>query len=143
MSAQPRKKSARSTRPRKDKVRLRYLVGPAEEIPPGHSRKFLMPIDGADEECFVINFHGEFHAYVNRCRHIPIPMDWVDNHFFEDSGRYLMCQTHGAIYEPKSGECLAGPAAACGKYLFRVPLEIEEGLVYARPPHEEIEPGLN
>ena len=71
--------------------------------------KFLLPIRGADEECFVINFDGEFHAYVNRCRHVPMPMDWVDNQFFAEEGRYLMCQTHNAYYEPGSGECIAGP----------------------------------
>ena len=88
--------------------------------------KFLLPIRGADEECFLINFNGEFHAYVNRCRHVPMPMDWVDNQFFAEEGRYLMCQTHNAYYEPGSGECIAGPASACGKFLYRVPLEIKD-----------------
>lgn len=143
MPAQPRKRSRSDARARKDKATLRYLVARADEIAPGQSRKFIMPIEGADEECFVINFHGEFHAYVNRCRHIPIPMDWVDNHFFDEGGRYLMCQTHGALYQPASGECLAGPSGSCGKYLFRVPLEVERGLIYARPPDQPIEPSLN
>ncbi len=142
MPAQPRKRS-RGARARKGKAALRYLVARAEEIAPGESRKFMLPIEGADEECFVINFRGEFYAYVNRCRHIPIAMDWVDNHFFDEGGRYLMCQTHGALYQPASGECLAGPAGACGKYLFRVPLEVERGLIYARPPEQPIERGLN
>jgi len=140
MAARPRKRSqARSVA---HKRKLRYLVGPAAEIEPGESRKFMLPIEGADEECFVVNCRGEFHAYVNRCRHIPIPMDWVDNSFFAEGGRYLMCQTHGALYEPATGECLAGPTGACGKYLFRVPIEIERGLIYARPPEQPIEPGI-
>ena len=101
---------------------------------PGESHKFMLPINGVEEECFVVNFRGEFHAYVNRCRHIPIAMDWVDNHFFAEGGRYLMCQTHGALFAPATGECLAGPADTCGKFLFRVPLEVEHGLIYARPP---------
>jgi len=101
-----------------------------------------MPIRGIEEECFVINFHGHFHAYVNRCRHVPIPMDWVDNQFFAEQGRSLLCQTPGAYYEPATGECIAGPAIACGKFLFRLPLEIREGAVYAREPEAEIEEGL-
>ena len=56
-----------------------------------------------------------------------MPMDWVDNQFFAEEGRYLMCQTHNAYYEPGSGECIAGPASACGKLLYRVPLEIKDG----------------
>ena len=112
----------------------RYRVCTSAAVKPGESLKFIMPVQGADEECFVINFHGRYHAYVNRCRHVPMAMDWIDNQFFAEHGRYLMCQTHNAYYEPASGECIAGPPGACGKSLFRVPLEIEGGVIYARPP---------
>ena len=115
----------------------RFKVARASDLKLGGSIKFLLPIHGADEECFLINFHGEFHAYVNRCRHVPMPMDWVDNQFFAEEGRYLMCQTHNAYYEPGSGECIAGPPSACGKFLYRVPIEISDGVVYAHPPTEE------
>ena len=85
-----------------------YRVGLAASIKPGKSMKFLLPIRGVDEECFVINYRGHLHAYVNQCRHIPMAMDWVDNQFFAEHGRYLMCPTHSAYYEPDSGECIAG-----------------------------------
>ena len=106
-------------------------------VKPGASIKFLIPIRGVDEECFVINYHGHLHAYVNRCRHVPMAMDWVDNQFFAEHGRYLMCQTHNAYYEPASGECIAGPRGACGKFLYRVPLTVERGVIYVTPPVEE------
>lgn len=118
---------------------VRYRVGHTADLKRGQSMKFLMPIRGAEEECFVINFRGHLHAYVNRCRHVPMAMDWVDNQFFAERGRYLMCQTHNAYYEPASGECVAGPPETCGKMLYRVPLEIEDGTIYAHPPHEEFE----
>lgn len=115
----------------------RFKVARLSDLKPGESMKFLLPIRGADEECFLINFEGEFHAYVNRCRHVPMPMDWVDNQFFAEEGRYLMCQTHNAYYEPGSGECVAGPSSACGKFLYRVPLEIKDEVIYAHLPQEE------
>jgi len=117
----------------------RFRVANADDLAPGQSLKFMLPIRGADEECFLINFNGEFHAYVNRCRHVPMAMDWVDNQFFTDEGNYLMCQTHNAFYEPVSGECVAGPPSACGKLLYRVPLEVKDGVIYARPNVEEFE----
>ncbi len=120
-------------------ARVRYRVARTAEIRPGHSFKFLLPVRGIDEECFVVNFHGRFHAFVNRCRHVPMPLDWVDNQFFAEEGRYLMCQTHNAYYQPDTGECVAGPPSTCGKYLYRVPIEIEGGVIYARPPQEEFE----
>jgi nitrite reductase/ring-hydroxylating ferredoxin subunit len=127
------------TRRKSTPTKRRYKVARADALMPGESLKFSMPIRGADEECFLINFGGEFHAYVNRCRHVPMAMDWVDNQFFAEDGRYLMCQTHNAYYEPASGECIAGPPTACGKYLYRVVTEIDDGVIYARPPHEEFE----
>jgi len=112
---------------------VRYRICGVSELAPGQSFKFLLPIRGAEEECFLINYRGLFHAYINRCRHVPIAMDWVDNQFFAEEGRYLMCQTHNAYYEPDTGECIAGPQAACGKLLLRIPLEIEGAAIYARP----------
>ncbi|MGO9797978.1 MAG: Rieske (2Fe-2S) protein, partial [Candidatus Binatus sp.] len=82
MSDRHRRSAAltRSRRRRKDApARARYRVARIESLAPGESLKFMLPIRGADEECFLINFGGEFHAYVNRCRHVPMAMDWVDN----------------------------------------------------------------
>ncbi|HYA34929.1 MAG TPA: Rieske 2Fe-2S domain-containing protein [Candidatus Binataceae bacterium] len=117
----------------------RYRVARITDIGPGESRKFLMPIHGAEEECFVINFEGTFYAYVNRCRHIPMALDWVDNQFFAEEGRYLMCQTHNAYYEPVTGECIAGPPSACGKMLYRVELTIVDDAIYATPPEQQFD----
>jgi nitrite reductase/ring-hydroxylating ferredoxin subunit len=139
---QPRRRAALtgSRPPRKRATaRARYKVARTDSLEPGESLKFMLPIRGADEECFLINFGGEFRAYVNRCRHVPMAMDWVDNQFFAEDGRYLMCQTHNAYYEPASGECIAGPPTACGKYLYRVLTEIEDGVIYARAPEQEFE----
>jgi nitrite reductase/ring-hydroxylating ferredoxin subunit len=129
-------KSCRARRPRKPGI---FVVGRTEDIKPGESIKFMLPIRGTDEECFLINFGGEFHAYINRCRHVPMAMDWVENQFFAEEGRYLMCQTHGAYYDPASGECVAGPPTACGKFLYRVPLQISKGVIYAAAPEEEFD----
>src|SRR5258708_9013193 len=118
---------------------VRYRVGRTAELKAGESMKFMLPVRGAEEECFVINFHGHFHAYVNRCRHVPMAMDWIDNQFFAEQGRYLMCQTHNAYFEPASGECIAGPSSACGKFLYCVPLEIDNGVIYAHPPEQEFD----
>jgi nitrite reductase/ring-hydroxylating ferredoxin subunit len=116
-----------------------FRVGPAARLRPGESMKFILPVHGIDEECFVINFHGKFHAYINQCRHVPMAMDWVDNQFFAEHGRYLMCQTHSAYYEPGTGECIAGPSDTCGKFLYRVPLTIKRGVIYATPPDHAYE----
>jgi len=105
------------------------------EIPPGQTKKFFLQVDGREVECFVVNYGGELFAYVNRCRHVPMTMDWIENQFLTEDGRYILCATHGAAFEPDTGECVFGPP--CGKFLDRVPLTIEADRVIAQHPIEE------
>lgn len=117
----------------------RFAVARAAALSPGESLKFTLPIRGAEHECFVVNYRGRVYAYVNRCRHVPIAMDWMENRFFAEAGRYLTCQTHNAYYEPATGECVAGPPGTCGKFLYRVPLSVQNGVIYAVAPGEDFE----
>ena len=58
---------------------------------------------------FVVRYCGTVRAFVNRCPHAGTELDWQPGEFFEESGLYLMCSTHGALFEPSSGYCVAGP----------------------------------
>jgi len=107
-----------------------------DELRPGETKKFFLDCEGYEVECFVINHEGNLHAWINRCRHVPMTMDWIENQFLTEDGRFVQCATHGACYEPNTGECVAGPAL--GKSLIRVPLEIVGDEVRATCPHEAI-----
>jgi nitrite reductase/ring-hydroxylating ferredoxin subunit len=76
---------------------------------------------------FAIRFEGEVHAYLNRCSHVAMEMDWQPNQFFDDSGQWLLCSTHGAAYQPATGECSGGP---CNGGLVKINLTEAEGVVY-------------
>jgi nitrite reductase/ring-hydroxylating ferredoxin subunit len=102
------------------------------EIAPGKSKKFVLPVGRLEVECFVVNFRGEHRAFVNKCRHVAMSLDWVENRFFDETGDYLLCPTHGAVYEPEGGLCVAGPPA--GKSLVAVPLEERDGALWASAP---------
>lgn len=80
---------------------------------------------------FVIRHQGKVYGYLNRCAHIPIELDWNEGDFFESSGLYLMCATHGALYVPDSGHCAAGPCR--GGRLRPIALIEEDGKIYWRP----------
>jgi nitrite reductase/ring-hydroxylating ferredoxin subunit len=102
------------------------------EVGPGQSKKFLLSCGAEEIEGFLVNCAGRYHAYVNRCRHVPMALDWVENQFFTEDGRFLQCATHGALYLPETGECVAGPP--CGKALVRIPLRVERDLIVAEAP---------
>jgi nitrite reductase/ring-hydroxylating ferredoxin subunit len=109
-----------------------YEVGAVADLAPGTTKKFTLACDGREVEAFVVNHAGRLAAYVNRCCHIPMTMDWVENQFLTEDGRFIQCATHGALYEPDSGECVAGPPV--GRCLTAVPLEVRDGVIWARCP---------
>jgi nitrite reductase/ring-hydroxylating ferredoxin subunit len=58
---------------------------------------------------FAVRHFGVVRAYVNCCPHAFTELDWNPGEFFDESGLYLICSTHGALFEPGSGRCVAGP----------------------------------
>jgi nitrite reductase/ring-hydroxylating ferredoxin subunit len=78
---------------------------------------------------FAIRYRGQAHAYLNRCAHVAMEMDWQPNRFFDDSGRWLLCATHGAVYEPDTGACKGGP---CKGGLIKIELVEHSGVVHWR-----------
>jgi nitrite reductase/ring-hydroxylating ferredoxin subunit len=114
------------------KKSLGKLVGAVGELEHGTSKKFTMRRGGRDLEALLVNYQGNHFAYVNRCPHTGITLDWVNNQFFSSDNRYLMCATHGAAFEPPSGECIWGPCV--GLSLQSMPIEIDGGQIYARLP---------
>ena len=115
-----------------EKPMTRKLVGSVGEIAHGKSKKFTLRRGQRELEALLVNFEGKHFAYINRCPHTGITLDWVNNQFFSSDNRYLMCATHGAVFEPPTGECIWGPCV--GLSLQTVPVEIEEGRIYARLP---------
>ena len=69
----------------------------------------LHPAAPGAETGFAIRSAGRACAYVNRCPHMGTELDWQPGEFFDVAGLYLVCSTHGAMFEPATGYCVAGP----------------------------------
>ena len=74
----------------------------------------------------AIRYQGAAHAYLNRCTQVAMEMDYQPNRFFDDSGKWLLCATHGAAYAPDTGSCAGGP---CRGGLVKIPLSESDGVV--------------
>jgi len=81
----------------------------ADLIDAGKGVRFPVSVAGENTTGFVVRHLQLAQGYLNRCAHIGIELDWETGVFFESSGAYLMCSTHGALYAPESGHCLGGP----------------------------------
>jgi nitrite reductase/ring-hydroxylating ferredoxin subunit len=116
----------------RQKKSLGKLVGTVGELEHGKSKKFTLRRGQRDLEALLVNYEGNYFAYVNRCPHTGITLDWVNNQFFSSDNRYLMCATHGAVFEPPTGECVWGPCF--GLALQNVPIQIDGEQIYASLP---------
>lgn len=94
-----------------------------------------VPVDGAcgieqDEHSLIaVQWDGQFHVYLNRCPHLGVELNWMPDQFMDSDGALLMCATHGALFAPESGDCLAGPCQ--GQALSRIPSECRDGELWA------------
>jgi nitrite reductase/ring-hydroxylating ferredoxin subunit len=129
----------------RDKRRMREesreesrVIAKVDEFTPGTVRKFWLICQKYRLDAFLINDRGSFHAYVNRCRHMPTPLDFVRDEFVSDDGRFLRCYTHGALYEFSTGLCVDGPCK--GESLFRLPVRIDRGEVLVGCPEGDLKP---
>jgi nitrite reductase/ring-hydroxylating ferredoxin subunit len=77
---------------------------------------------GTPIPAFAVRYQGRVHAYLNRCGHIPVEIDWQHGQFFDGGGLYLICATHGALYDPATGRCVGG---RCNGHGLK-PLEVAE-----------------
>jgi len=108
------------------------LVCEAAALPEGGKGiRFPLRAGGEDTTGFVVRYGGKVYGYLNRCAHVPIELDWAEGEFFESSGLYIMCSTHGAIYMPENGQCAGGPCR--GGRLRPIAVTERDENIYWRP----------
>jgi len=112
------------------------VIAKVEDVAPGSVKKFWLICQKYRIDAFLINDGGNFFAYVNRCRHMTTPLDFIRDEFLSEDRRHLMCYTHGALYETHTGLCIAGPCK--GESLFRLPLLVDRGEVLVDCPKGDI-----
>jgi nitrite reductase/ring-hydroxylating ferredoxin subunit len=86
------------------------LCNSADLANSGDAVPFDVVYCGRASRGFAIRFRGNGVCLPEPvCTHVPMEMDYQPNRFFDSTGQYLMCATHGAIYRPETGECRGGP----------------------------------
>ncbi|MFN0316859.1 MAG: Rieske (2Fe-2S) protein [Burkholderiales bacterium] len=106
------------------------VICASAQVEEGKGYRFTVGPDGATQPAFVVRYDGKAHAYLNRCAHVPVELDWSEGNFFDYSGLYLVCSTHGAAYLPDTGHCVAGPCK--GRRLIPVPIEESDGQIWLK-----------
>ncbi|WP_372965306.1 Rieske (2Fe-2S) protein [Marinobacter sp.] len=89
-------------------------VCPAQELVPGKFVEFRLQQKAAAPDSmpltgFVFLDNGNPRAYLNICPHLGIELNWMPGRFMDSDNLFIQCSTHGALFKPSSGECIAGP----------------------------------
>ncbi|TWG85478.1 nitrite reductase/ring-hydroxylating ferredoxin subunit [Cupriavidus gilardii J11] len=117
-------------------MQARRICAADELAEGGRGVRFVVDVGGRQVGAFAVRYEGQAHGYLNQCAHVPMELDWQEGHFFESSGLYLMCATHGAIYSPDSGLCVGGPCR--GASLAKLRIVERDGAVFwiPEPPYD-------
>lgn len=108
------------------------LCTSAELLEAGLAVPFDVIYAGQTCRAFAVRFEGQPQAYLNRCTHVAMELDWQPNRVFDATGRWLLCASHGAAFQPDTGACIGGP---CRGGLVKIDLLERAGVVYWLPAY--------
>ena len=106
----------------------RLICAGADLVEGGSGVRFEHDAPAGRVPAFVVRFDGVARAYVNRCAQVAMELDWQPGAFFDADGLYLICATHGAMYDAATGLCVGGPCR--GKRLAVLSVREVDGAIY-------------
>lgn len=76
---------------------------------------------------FVARRGAAVAGYVDSCPHTGAPLPAEPHRYLDRTGAWILCWTHGAMFRPDDGLCVAGPCVKRSLRPWRV--EVREGRV--------------
>ncbi|WP_232232462.1 MULTISPECIES: Rieske (2Fe-2S) protein [unclassified Cupriavidus] len=95
-----------------------------EDIADGQS----LAIQTATEHLVLVRRGTQVWAYVNRCPHFSIPLDFVPGTIHTYEAEVLMCAHHSALFRFHDGVCIDGPCQ--GSALASRAVRVVQGKVF-------------
>ena len=98
-------------------------------------KEIVLERDSGRFPVFVARFAGRIFGYANSCPHARMPLNWREDEFFDVTGTFLFCTSHGAQFDPVTGNCICGPCKGQRLTTFLVRVEgetiVAEGAIIA------------
>jgi nitrite reductase/ring-hydroxylating ferredoxin subunit len=90
-----------------------------------------------DEQCagrpvVVVRRGDQVWAYVNRCPHFSVPLDFEPGNVSCYRSQVLMCAHHSALFRFDDGMCIDGPCAGAALEAVAVKIDSNAWVVCAR-----------
>lgn len=81
------------------------LICQTDDIAEGDARGFTT----FTGDILIAQRDGSFYAYQNVCPHLQVNLEYLEDQFMDRDQQYIICSTHGALFEVESGHCIWGP----------------------------------
>jgi nitrite reductase/ring-hydroxylating ferredoxin subunit len=110
---------------------LARLICSLDELGEGNCRGFTLGCGDWPLQGLIVRIGTEIRAYRNRCPHAGHPLNLRPHDFLTADRSLLLCHSHGALFEKRTGLCVAGPCP--GRMLESLPLLLADRLVLLAP----------
>ncbi len=98
-----------------------------EDIPDRQAKGFEFGETPEVFRMFVVRDYRNAYGYINECPHICTPLECYEDEFIDMSNSFIICSSHGALFQFEDGLCIMGPCV--NQSLYPVPIRLEEGNV--------------
>jgi nitrite reductase/ring-hydroxylating ferredoxin subunit len=100
-----------------------------DDVPDGGARVIAGAQPGGS--IVIVRRGARVWAYLNRCPHFSVPLDFEPGQISCYRAQVLMCAHHSALFRFDDGRCIEGPCA--GARLDPVAIDVLDGHVALRP----------
>lgn len=97
------------------------LCGIDDLADPG-AKGFVFRQDDAMFLGFVVRCGQSVRGYLDHCPHAGMPLALLPGRYLTREGDLILCSSHGALFRPSDGLCVAGPCS--GKSLTSWPVMV-------------------
>lgn len=105
------------------------LLAHVEELPDHGGKELVFTQDRFRTSIFIQKMGDAIEVFLNYCPHAGTPLNLFGDKFTDLKGESILCRTHGALFDTRSGLCTRGPCK--GAYLRKIAHEVREGGVYS------------
>ena len=112
-----------------------FTLGPVASVSEKSGKGYKLDIDGKPLSLMVIahpDIDGGIAAYINRCPHRGIELNWMPDRFMDLTKEFIQCAMHGAQFRVSDGLCVSGPCV--GQTLEPVDIEVIDGVMQLTNP---------
>lgn len=99
------------------------------EVPDGGA--CVIDEERAGRPVVVVRRGQQVWAYVNRCPHFSVPLDFEPGTVFCYKAQVLMCAHHSALFRFDDGRCIEGPCEGAALEAVLVEIDPNEWVVLA------------